>query len=137
MNAQTIQSSFNPRIRYEAAPAFGQGKMTEGEEKLFVIFAHLMPLIFWFWKRKDSPVMDAQGKEALNFGISMFIVSFVTSFVLSLVSTMILGAKVGAMITSGLMSLFSIAVVAVVLLGIIAAREGRLIRYPATWKFIK
>lgn len=137
MNAQSIQSSFNPRIRYEAAPAFGQGKMSESQEKLFVIFTHLMPLIFWFWKRKESPVIDAQGKEALNFGISMFIVSFVVSFILSFGVSIVLGAKVGAMITSSLMSLFSIAVVAIVLLGIIAAREGRLIRYPATWRFIK
>ena len=128
MNAQTIQSSFNPRIRYEAAPAFGQGRMTESEEKFFVIFAHLMPLIFWFWKRKDSPVMDAQGKEALNFGISMFILSFVSSFFMSFVFSIILGAKVGAMITSALMSFVSIAVFVIVILGIIAAREGRLIR---------
>ena len=41
------------------------------------------------------------------------------------------------MITSALISFVSIAAIAIVLLGILAAREGRLIRYPVTWRFIK
>jgi len=41
---------------------------------------HLLgPLIVWLIKRGDAPEIDAHGKEALNFQISMFIYNVVAA----------------------------------------------------------
>ncbi len=43
---------------------------------------HLLgPLIVWLVKRGDSPEIDAHGKEALNFKISMLIYSLVAAVI--------------------------------------------------------
>ena len=36
-------------------------------------WAYLGPLIVWLAKRSDSPEIDENGKESLNFQISMLI----------------------------------------------------------------
>ncbi len=48
---------------------------------------HLLgPLIVWLVKRDDSPEIDAHGKEALNFQISMLIYNVVAAvFCLNLI----------------------------------------------------
>ncbi|MDB6118296.1 MAG: hypothetical protein JWO08_2077 [Verrucomicrobiaceae bacterium] len=53
-------------ITIEAARAFGQGSMAATTERTLVLLAHLFPIIIWPWKRKESPAVDAHGKEALN-----------------------------------------------------------------------
>jgi uncharacterized Tic20 family protein len=85
----------------------------------------LGPLIMWQWKRDLDPFVDAQGKEALNFQLTVAIVSmicFVLMFVL-----------VG-------FALFGLVVIAAAILAIIAAikaNEGQPYRYPFTWRLIK
>ena len=39
----------------------------------------LAPLIFWLWKRGTNPSVDAHGKEAVNFQISMLIYNVVAA----------------------------------------------------------
>src|SRR5437764_10315688 len=51
---------------------------------LFGVFLHfpghlLGPLIVWLLKRDESPEIDAHGKEALNFQISMLIYNLVAA----------------------------------------------------------
>ena len=42
---------------------------------------HLLPpLILWLIKRDESPELDAHGKEAVNFRISMLIYNVVAAF---------------------------------------------------------
>ncbi len=33
----------------------------------------IAPLIIWFWKKKDKPFVDTQGKEAINFQLTILI----------------------------------------------------------------
>ncbi len=47
---------------------------------LFHFPGHLLkPLVVWLAKRDDSPEIDAHGKEALNFQISMLIYNAVAA----------------------------------------------------------
>ncbi len=85
----------------------------------------LGPLIIWLVKRNDHPFIDEQGKEALNFQITMFI----------------------AMIASGILTLLLIGIVGLIVFGlmmvimpIIAALKtsrGEFYRYPMTIRFVK
>ena len=63
------------------------------EEKTFGMLAHLLgiftgfvgALVIWLIKKEESPWVDKQAKEALNFQISIaiyFFVAFLTTFIL-------------------------------------------------------
>ena len=62
------------------------------DEKNLAMLAHLLgivsgfigALLIWLWKKDQSPYIRAQGREALNFQITMFI-GYVVSSVLTLV----------------------------------------------------
>src|SRR5882757_1478342 len=50
-----------------------------------VPFGHIVgPLVLWLIKRESNPTLDAHGREALNFNISIVIYAIV-SFILILV----------------------------------------------------
>ena len=87
---------------------------------------HLLgPLIVWLAKRGDSPEIDAHGKEALNFQISMLIYNGVAAvFCLVLIGFVILP------ILWVLNALF-------VIIAAIQASDGKLYRYPMTIRFIQ
>jgi len=85
----------------------------------------LGPLILWLIKREEMPFVNQQGKEALNFGISMTIyaaISYILVFVL-----------VGVLLLIGL-GLFWIVVV---IMAAVRANEGKPYRYPLNIRFIK
>lgn len=93
----------------------------------FVIpFGNILgPLIIWLIKREEMPFVNQQGKEALNFGISMTIyaaISYILVFVL-----------VGILLLIGL-GLFWIVVV---IIAAVRANEGKPYRYPLNIRFIK
>jgi len=66
------------------------GPLTKTEEKTWAMVAHLSalsglifplglilgPLLVWLFKRNDSKLVDANGKEALNFQITVLVSSF-------------------------------------------------------------
>ena len=87
---------------------------------------HLLgPLIVWLAKRDDSPEIDAHGKEALNFQISMLIYNLVAAvFCLVLVGFIFLA------ILWVLNAIFAI-------IAAIQASDGKFYRYPATIRFIQ
>ena len=83
------------------------------------------PLLVWLLKREDSPFIDAHGKEALNFQISMtiyFIVCFILIFVF-----------IGIFLFIGLVLLDIIAII----MATVRAGSGQEFRYPLTMRFIK
>jgi uncharacterized Tic20 family protein len=89
-------------------------------------FGHLLgPLAIWLIKRKDHPFIDEQGKESLNFQISMTIYGMLSSMLIFVII--------------GIFLLIAIAVLDVVLVIIAAVRasEGKAYRYPMTIRFIK
>jgi hypothetical protein len=97
---------------------------------LLGIFLHfpghlLGPLVVWLVKRGDSPEIDAHGKEALNFQISMLIYN-----VVAVVFCLILIGFVFLAILWVLNVVFSI-------IASIQATDGKFYRYPMTIRFIQ
>ena len=85
----------------------------------------LGPLILWLLKKEDHPFIDEQGKESLNFQITMFIVLFISAlFALVIVGIVFL------IIAPFVMTIFPI-------IGAIKANNGEHYRYPFSIRFIK
>ena len=85
----------------------------------------LGPLILWLIKREDGSFIDDQGKESLNFQISLFIYTLV--------------CLVLAVIGVGFLLLFPLALFGLVcvIIAAIKASEGVAFRYPVCIRFIK
>jgi uncharacterized Tic20 family protein len=89
-------------------------------------FGNLLgPLIVWQIKRESDPFVDRQGKEALNFQITVSL-AVVLSFLLMLV-----------VIGFFLLGLVSIGALVLTIIAGIKANEGLDYRYPFTWRPIK
>jgi uncharacterized Tic20 family protein len=89
------------------------------------VFHILGPLIIWLAKRKDSPEIDAHGKESLNFQISMLLYNIVAG-ILCLV-----------LIGFALLFILHILNLVLVIVASIQASEGKLYRYPLALRLIK
>src|ERR1051326_1327462 len=87
---------------------------------------HLLgPLILWLVKRDDAPELDAHGKEAVNFQISMLIYTVVAAiFCLILIGFFFLA------VLWVLNAIF-------VIIAAIQASDGKFYRYPMTIRFIQ
>ena len=85
----------------------------------------LGPLIVWLAKRTDSPEIDENGKESLNFQISMLIYNVIAG-VLCLV-------LIGFII----LAILHILNLVLVIVASIQASEGKFYRYPMTIRLIK
>lgn len=93
----------------------------------FVIpgFGHILgPLLVWLIKHGESSEINAHGKEALNFQISMLIYNLVSG-VLCLV-----------LIGFALLALLHILNVVFVIIAALKASEGQMYRYPLTIRLI-
>ena len=109
------------------------------DERMWAMFAHLSafagfvipfgsilgPLVIWQIKKNEYPLVDDQGKEALNFQITMAI-----AFVASLILMIIL---IGFILiwAVGLFDLIMIVIAA------IRANNGERYRYPLTLRLVK
>jgi uncharacterized Tic20 family protein len=87
---------------------------------------HLIPpLIIWLAKRDDSPEIDAHGKEAVNFQISMLIYNAVAAvFCLVLIGFVFL-------------AILWVLNAVLVIIAAIQASDGKFYRYPMTIRFIQ
>lgn len=83
------------------------------------------PLIVWQIKKDLDPFVDQQGKEALNFQISVAL-AFMVSVLLMLV---VVGFMLAGLVTIGAIALTVIAG--------IKANEGQAYRYPFSWRLVK
>ncbi|MBJ2261545.1 hypothetical protein PSFL_28980 [Pseudomonas sp. DD1] len=85
----------------------------------------LGPLILWQVKKDMDPLIDDQGKEALNFQLTVaiaWLVCFVLGFVV-----------IGFL----LMVVLVIAALILTIIGGVKANKGIAYRYPLTWRLIK
>ena len=85
----------------------------------------LGPLIVWLAKRSDSPEIDENGNESLNFQISMLIYNVIAG-VLCLV-------LIGFII----LAILHILNLVLVIVASIQTSEGKFYRYPMTIRLIK
>src|SRR4051812_19631634 len=94
---------------------------------VFIHFpGHLIPpLIVWLLKRDESAELDAHGKEAVNFQISMLIYNAIAA-----VFCLILIGFVGLAVLWVLNTIL-------VIIAAIKASDGEFYRYPMTIRFIQ
>lgn len=89
-------------------------------------FANIIaPLLIWGFKRHEYPYLDAQGKEAINFQISITIYYVIAAFLILLVIGLFLLPLIAAF-----------HIIAMIIASVEAA-QGRLFRYPLTIRFLK
>lgn len=109
------------------------------QERTWAMFSHLgafagyffpfgnilAPLIIWLVKKEELPFVEDQGKESLNFQISISIY-FLVSALLTLKLI-------------GFLLLFSLVIFSIVMVIVAAvkANSGERYRYPLTMRFIK
>lgn len=112
---------------------------TDKDERTWGMLCHLLafsgylipfgsvlgPLVIWMLKKDEMPFVDDQGKESLNFQLTMLIaviVSAILCFVL--IGFLLLGVLI----------IFQIVVI---IMAAIKANDGVKYRYPYTIRFIK
>ncbi len=116
----------------EPSTSFDSSSLSK-DAKTMAMLAHLLgillgflgPLIIWLIKKDEEPFVDDQGKEALNFQITLLIIYVVCAatscFVIPIFVA--LAAWVGALILS--------------IMACMKANEGQTYRYPITLRLIK
>ncbi|MEN1926952.1 DUF4870 domain-containing protein [Luteimonas sp. MJ146] len=117
------------------------------EERQWAMFAHLSallglvtgglgcflgPLVIWLVKRETMPFVDDQGKEALNFNITVFGVSVILMIIGTILMVILIGFLFYLMV-------FAIGVfwLVITIIAAIKANEGVRYRYPFAIRLIK
>jgi len=112
---------------------------TAKEERTWAMLCHLTalgkyilplgnilgPLIIWLIKKDQSWFVDDQGKESLNFQISMTIYLIIA------------GLSIFVLIGIVLLPMVALADLVLIIVAAIKANEGVAYRYPLTIRFIK
>jgi uncharacterized protein len=90
------------------------------------IFGNIIgPLVFWILKKDQMPLVDFNGKEALNFQISMSIYALCAA-------TLVL-----VLIGIPLLFMIVLADLAMIIMAAVKTSEGTPFRYPLTIRLIK
>lgn len=117
-----------PEVAPESAggtPSSDARTMAMVAHLLGALFGFLGPLIIWLIKKDEDEFVDDQGKEALNFQLTLLI-GWVISFVLSWVCIGFL-----------LIPIVFLAQIIFGILGAMAANKGERYRYPFSIRMIK
>ena len=89
------------------------------------------PLVIWLVKKDTLPFVDDQGKEALNFNITVGIV-FLALLILSIVTF-----GIGLIVAVPLWIIIGIAWLVLTIIAAVKANNGERYRYPLTLRLIK
>ncbi|MBN1509615.1 MAG: DUF4870 domain-containing protein [Sedimentisphaerales bacterium] len=110
---------------------------TNRDARMWAMFCHLAglaflvvpaigsvigPLVIWLIKKDQHPFVDEQGKEALNFQITMLIYAAVATLLIVLVITACIGIP--------LVVVVGIADIVLIIVAAIKANDGYHYRYP-------
>ncbi len=88
------------------------------------------PLIIWLIKKETMPFVADQAKEALNFSITVGVISLILLAVT--LGTLLLGA----IVTLPLLIIISIAALVLIIVAAVKANEGQYYRYPFIWRLV-
>jgi uncharacterized protein len=116
-----------------------QGEALSSEQRQWGMFAHLAalagfiipfgnvigPLVIWQIKKNEMPFVDDQGKESLNFQITVAIAV--------LVAIMLMVVLIGIL----LLPIIGIGALVLTIIGAIRANAGERYRYPFAIRLIK
>jgi uncharacterized Tic20 family protein len=129
----------------EAAQPTVAGPEISKDARMWAMFCHLgglagliapvvgnivAPLIIWQVKKEDFPFADEQGREAVNFQISMSLYGAVGSAVC-------LVTCIGAVLIPLIAGVVYIVDLVFLLIAAVKANNGQHYRYPLTIRFIK
>jgi uncharacterized protein len=105
------------------------------DERTFAILSHILavvpgigifgPLVIWLIKKDESPFVEANAKESLNFQLTI-IIGYIIGFILLVV---VIGAFLLAVL--GLLNLILVIVASV------KTSENKIYRYPFNLRLIK
>jgi uncharacterized Tic20 family protein len=127
---------------YAQEPATTGHASYKTDEKQWAMYAHMSaligvlflgalmfvgPLVVWIQKRDTSPFVAANGKEALNFQLTMLIPFVITVLLAATISSYLLILTIGAALYSGVMAVIAGK----------EAGEGKMYQYPATLRIIQ
>jgi len=90
----------------------------------------IAPLIIWQVKKDEDPFIDEQGKEAVNFQISMLLYALAGSIVCAITC-------IGAVLIPIVVAVVAIFDLVFLLIAAVKANDGYHYRYPLTIRFIK
>jgi uncharacterized Tic20 family protein len=129
----------SPAAPPPAAPPPSDNGLPSSEQRQWAMFAHLSaliglivpfgnvlgPLVIWLVQKDKMAFVDDQGKEALNFQITVFGAALISAFLM--------------LILIGFLLIFVVGLGALVLtiIAAIKANEGVAYRYPLTIRLIK
>lgn len=94
---------------------------------LGIVLGPIGPLIIWLVKKDESPFVDDQGKESLNFQLT-FLIVWVAVFIITVVT-----CGIGGLLAPVVL----VVVVVFCILAGVAANNGERYRYPINIRFIK
>jgi uncharacterized Tic20 family protein len=127
-----LDQLYHPRRMESSTPPSLPSPATQDEKTLGIVMhvlgliglAIIGPLIIWLMKKDQSPYLDQQGRELLNFQISFLIYAFVAVLLCS--------------ILIGIPLLFAIGIGTIILtiIGIVRASEGAIYRFPLTIRML-
>ena len=117
----------------QEAPAVPPVEEVSPEERTLAMLCHLLavftgflgPLILWLVKKDESAFIDDQGKEALNFQLTVLIGMLIAGVTMCFYIGMILAPAV------------AIANIVLCIMACIKANEGERYRYPWCIRFVK
>jgi len=108
------------------------------DERMWGMFCHLSalagyvipfgsvigPLVIWSIKKQEYPFVDHQGKEALNFNLSMIIYMIISAILI--------------IVVVGILMLIALAIFQLIMIIIasIKANNGETFRYPLSIRFL-
>lgn len=133
-------------IPFAQPPEPPAGLSPDNSEKQFALFVHLSallglvlsplaaviaPLVMWQIKKNESAFIDDQGKEAVNFNLTLLLVG------LALVLLTLITFGLGALLTVPLGLALCVAWLIFAILAGIKANEGIAYRYPYILRLIK
>jgi uncharacterized Tic20 family protein len=103
------------------------------EERTMAMLCHLLalftgfigPLVIWLIKKDELPLVDDQGKEALNFQITVLLAMAVSGVLMCIVVGVFLAIAVG------------IVDVVYIIIACVKVNEGQRYRYPFCLRLIK
>lgn len=128
--------------------------MTESEERTWGVFTHLAafsgfiipfgnilgPLIVWLIKKEESSLVNDQGKEALNFQITMSLYAIgagILAFIFLALTFIIPFLGILTVLIYLLIFAIAIAEIVFIIIAAVNANKGEYYRYPLTIRFLK
>ncbi len=141
IQGQEQEKPAEPQIEQPAGePASTSGGGIPEQARTWAMACHLMalsgvivqgigfvlgPLITWLIKKDDHPFIDEQGKEAVNFQITMLMALIVSAFLCFIFIGFVL------------LPVIAIGDIVFTVIAALKAKEGEHYRYPFAFRFIK